>query len=183
MKILFSTVLIVLLTFAVALADWQETFKTDYESVGIDQAVINALKEGISVEQIVESGLLFEGLNPQLLLKALYCAGANGEDIKQFALLAGLSELLLNSALEQSIAECSDQLADTQAYAQAGPTFSSAPGSTPAGSVGLQNQPGNPGQPNPGQPGGTGGQNPPPANNPPNPGPPPGTPAASPAGF
>ncbi len=120
MKILTTSILLVLLSFSVALADWQETFKTDYESIGIDQAVINAMKEGSSPEQILQAGLELEGLNPQNLLKALYCAGANGNDIKEAAMAADISELLISIAYEKSIVECYDQLADTQAYTPIG---------------------------------------------------------------
>ena len=121
------------LTFSVAtaaMAGWTETFVATYQEKGIDQAVNGALHEGKTPVLIIEEGLKIEGLNPQNLLMALYCAGADGNDIKKAAEAAGISEVLLVAAYEKSVAECGDQMSDAQPYTPAGtvtPTFAGLP--------------------------------------------------------
>ena len=114
-KVLLACVL-VLVTSSFALADWTENFAADYQASGVDQAVINAMKDGGSPEQIVAVGLQVEGLNPVLLVQALYCAGASGPDVEQAAFAAGLSGLIISAAYKDSVASCGDAVADTQAY-------------------------------------------------------------------
>jgi hypothetical protein len=58
-------------------------------------------------------------LNPQNLIKALYCGGVRGDDIRAAANKAGISDMLVVAAFEQSVAECGDQVADAQAYTPA----------------------------------------------------------------
>lgn len=116
-------ILACVLTFSVAtvaMAGWTETFVTTYQEKGIDQAVNGALQEGKTPGSIIEEGLKIEGLNPQNLLMALYCAGADGNDIKKAAETAAISDVLLVAAYEKSVAECGDQMSDTQAYTPAG---------------------------------------------------------------
>lgn len=109
--------LLVLSVATVALAEWKvEAFKEDYTKQGIDQAVIAAMKEGALPEQIVETGLQLEGLNPQNLVKALYCAGANGQDITKASLKYEISELVIAAGYKKSVEECGKQVADSQAY-------------------------------------------------------------------
>ena len=100
-------------------ADWVEDFLSIFKTKGIDQAVVQAMKEGKRPEAIVPEGLKLKELNPQNLLRALYCAGAKGNDIKAASDAAGISELLLVAAYEKSVAECGDQVVDTQAYTPA----------------------------------------------------------------
>lgn len=133
MKKTFSIILIISLTASLALAAWNDNFQATYEKEGIDKAVIAALGEGIDPNSIIVAGQALEGLNPQNLLKALYCAGADGNDIGKAALDNGISELILTAAYEKSVEECQDQMADTQAYTPVrGPNFAGMP--TPRGS-------------------------------------------------
>ena len=108
--------LLVLLCATIALAEWQVEFKEKYAKEGIDQAVIDAMKEGALPIEIVETGLQLEGLNPQNLVKALYCAGANGQDITDAAKKYEISELVLAAGYKKSVEECGEIVADSQAY-------------------------------------------------------------------
>ncbi len=111
-----------LLIASVAHADWAENFTLLFKSKGIDVAVTQALKEGNSPSAIINEGLKIDGLNPQNLIKALYCAGAKGDDIKAAADEAGISDIILVAGYEQSVAECGDKVTDTQAYTSADTT-------------------------------------------------------------
>lgn len=101
---------------SVAFADWIEDFDVNLEKQGIEVAVEKALEEGKTPTDIVNRSIEIEGLNPQNVLKSLYCAGAAGDDIKTAADIAGISELILLSAFDKSVAECGDVVADSQAY-------------------------------------------------------------------
>ncbi len=117
--------LLVLLWGSVAFAEWLVDFRDMYLSEGIDKAVENALKVGVTPDLIVENGLELQGLNPQNLIRALYCAGAEGQDIRDAAEKYGISETILAAGFKKAVAECGDQVADTQAYTPAdrGPSF------------------------------------------------------------
>jgi hypothetical protein len=127
MKKITFTMLFCLLIASVAHADWVENFYSLFKSKGIEPAVTQALKEGNGPSAIIHEGLKLDGLNPQNLLKALYCAGVKGDDIKVASDEAGISDILLVAAYEKSVAECGDQLADTQAYTPVGPSFAGIP--------------------------------------------------------
>jgi hypothetical protein len=109
-----------MVTCSVALAEWLVDFREAYVREGIDNAVEVAMKEGITPDAIVENGLQFEGLNPSNLVKALYCAGAQGQDIRAAAEKWGISELLITAGYRKSIAECSDVAADAQPFTPVG---------------------------------------------------------------
>ena len=119
MKKITVTMLFCLLLASVAHADWVENFTSLFKDKGIEVAVTQALKEGNGPKAIINEGLKLDGLNPQNLIKALYCAGAKGDDIKTASDEAGISDILLVAAYEKSVAECGDQVADTQAYTPA----------------------------------------------------------------
>ncbi|MBA3005403.1 MAG: hypothetical protein KKB91_10810 [Proteobacteria bacterium] len=124
------------LTFSVAttaMAGWTETFVSTYQEKGIELAVKGALTEGQTPALIIDEGLKIKELNPRQLLMALYCAGADGKDINKAAEDAGISDVLLVDAYEKSVAECGDQMSDSQAYTPAGtnaPTFAGLPALT-----------------------------------------------------
>jgi hypothetical protein len=125
MKKLGIACLVVLMTFSIALAEWLVDFRDTYVKEGIDKAVEHAMKGGASPDMIVENGLQLEGLNPQNLVKALYCAGAKGQDIRTAAEKYNISEVIVAAGYKKAIAECGDQVADAQAYTpvSSGPSF------------------------------------------------------------
>lgn len=106
----------VLLFATVAFAEWKVEFKDKYKKEGIDQAVVDAMKEGALPVEIVENGLQLEGLNPQNLIKALYCAGANGQDITEAAQKYKITEIIVAAGYKKAVEECGKQIADSQAY-------------------------------------------------------------------
>ncbi len=122
-KILFAVTLVALFS-TVVFAEWQVDFKDTYVDKGIDQAVIDALKEGVDPDSIVINGLDLEGLNPQNLVMALYCAGVKGQDIRDAAENHNISEIIVTAGYKKSVVECSDMVADSQAYTPVARGFS-----------------------------------------------------------
>lgn len=133
-KMIFCLALLLCAT--VAFAEWKVDFLEKYKKEGIDQAVLGAIQQGALPVEIVENGLQLEGLNPQNLIKALYCAGANGADITEAAKQYEISDLILSAGFEKATQECSDQIADAQAYTPAAigsPRFGGVPAPVRAG--------------------------------------------------
>ncbi len=122
-KILFTIILTILFSTNV-FAEWKVNFEDNYLNDGIDQAVVEALKEGAEPVAIVVKGLDIEGLNPQNLVIALYCAGVKGADIRDASLVNGISEEILTIGYKKSIVECGDAVADSQAYTPVATGFS-----------------------------------------------------------
>ena len=117
------------------MGEYWKTFYANYKKVGIDQTTILAIKEGMRPDAIMEGGLALEDLNPQNLIKAMYCAGYKGDDIKKASDHFEVSELVLVAGFKKSKEECSDQVTDTQAYTPvAGPTMAGVPGAAAGGS-------------------------------------------------
>ncbi len=129
MKKLIISVLLGVFVASPVFADWIEDFSKNFQTQGIEVAVPKALEQGKTPEAIVEEGLKLTDLNPQNLLKALYCSGANGDDIKLAADNNGISEIIVVAAFKKSVVECGDQVADTQAYTPVatGPRFAGMP--------------------------------------------------------
>lgn len=125
----------VLLSVSVVLADWLTDFREIYTEQGIDQAVVEALKQGASPEMILENGLQLEGLNPQNLIRAMYCAQIRGDDIRAAGQLHGVTDMIIVAGYRKSVEECSDQLVDTQAYTPAAPAIGFAGPAAPVGAV------------------------------------------------
>ena len=133
MKKILMALAIVVCTATVACAAWLVDFKDNYAAKGIDVAVEQAMKVGINPDPIMENGLALENLNPENLIKALYCAGAKGQDIRDAAKKYGISGLILTAGFKKSVAECGDKVADTQAYTPVGAPMISGPPSPPGG--------------------------------------------------
>lgn len=130
MKKLWFAFFLVVFGASVACAEWMVDFKNTYVKEGIDQAVERALKDGQSPDAIVEFGVAIEGLNPQNLVRALYCAGANGQDVRAAADKFGISEPIVIAGYKKAIDECGDRVADAQAYTPVatGPSFATPTG-------------------------------------------------------
>lgn len=132
--------LIVGLTSTLAFAEWLEDFDKTNTEKGIEVAVTGAIKAGITPDVITEHALKNADLNPQNIVKALYCSGANGQDVRAAAEKHGISELIIAAAFQNSVEECGDQVADTQAYSGNAPRKPSFAG-TPSGSGGRPRRP------------------------------------------
>ncbi|PHR26296.1 MAG: hypothetical protein COA36_12510 [Desulfotalea sp.] len=120
MKYLITSLLLIGLTVSVAQADWLDDFTNSYKTENIDKAVDNAIQDGITPNLIVEHGLTITTINPQNIVKALYCAGVSGEDIYTAAQNNNISTLIITAGFQKSTVECGDKVADTQAYTPAG---------------------------------------------------------------
>lgn len=127
MKRLVTVLLVLGITSTVAFANSLENFKNDVEKQGLELTVDNAVKAGAAVEEIVEKGLAVTEINPQNLVKALYCAGVQGTEIKAAAGEFNISEMIVEAGFQKSVAECGDTVADAQPFTPAnaqGPSFS-----------------------------------------------------------
>ncbi len=131
MKHLIISVLLSVFLVSSALADWSEDFSTNLETQGIEIAVQEALKLGKSPADIMQKADSIEGLNPQNVLKALYCAGASGDDIKSAADGIGVSDLMVLAAFDKSVVECGIAVKDSQAYTPVGQQISFIPSPNP----------------------------------------------------
>lgn len=95
-----------------AAAAWTDDFVEDFDKIGLDKAVENALENEISPHEIltliVSSN---EKFDVRLSLKALYCAGVEREEVREAADKLGITVEEVSVALEESIAECGSRLA------------------------------------------------------------------------
>lgn len=125
MKKIWLACFLVMFGASMACAEWMVDFKNTYAKEGIDKAVENAMKEGKNPDAIVELGVEIQGLNPQNLVRALYCAGANGQDVRAAAEKFNISEPILVAGYKKAIDECGDRVTDSQAYTPVatGPSF------------------------------------------------------------
>lgn len=127
MKKIAIACLLVLMSVSIAFAEWLVDFRDTYVKEGIDKAVVVAMKGGATPDLIVANSepYLAKGLNPENLVKALYCAGAKGQDIRDAAKKYNISELIVAAGFKKSVAECGDKVADSQAYTPVatGPSF------------------------------------------------------------
>jgi hypothetical protein len=123
-----------------AASSWQDIFLSTFQESGIQNAVPEALEKGITPDAIIKEGLAIAGVPPQGMLKALYCSGADGDDIKTSALANGIPERVLVVAYEKSVDECGDMIEAPEAYSPyaAGPGFAGGPtpGTSPLGGNG-----------------------------------------------
>lgn len=116
MKKVTLTLILLLVISSVAFAEWLVDFRKMYNTDGIDDAVVLAMEKGASPDMIIENGLQLEGLNASNLVKALYCAGAKGNDIRRAAKKWEISDLMVIAGYQKSVAECAEAVADAQPF-------------------------------------------------------------------
>ncbi len=135
MKRILGALLIVGLASSIAWADWLTNFNDTYKKKNIDAAVEDALKEGITPDVIVEKSMAFPDINPQNIVKALYCAGIGGQDVYEAAAKSNISEMIVTAGFKKSVEECGDRVVDTQPYTPGnrGPGRGFGPPRTPPG--------------------------------------------------
>jgi hypothetical protein len=107
---LFLTACLLLLFHTTVMAAWQDDFATIYAEKGIDAAVVAALAEGASPEQIIATALPLAGLKKELLLKALFCATAQPNAIQDGAAANGISESTVLEGYQLALDKCSRQM-------------------------------------------------------------------------
>jgi hypothetical protein len=115
------------------ISEWVSDFIDSYNENDVYQAVAEAVEDGVTPVEIVENGLEIEGMNPQNLTAALYCAGAKPEDIRVAATNNGISDIVLVAGFETAKTVCGDDIADTQAFTPLGPAFAGVPGGNEGG--------------------------------------------------
>ena len=110
-----------------AIAEWAANFINLYQEKNIYTAVAEVFEEGRTPAEIVNTAMEIEGLNPQNLVAALYCAGARHEDIRTAAEDADISEMILVAGFETAKTVCGEAITDIQAYTPVGPNFNGIP--------------------------------------------------------
>lgn len=116
-----------------AIVEWVADFAKTYNEQGIYKAVADVFEEGRTPGEIVPNSLAVEGMNPQNLVAALYCAGAKPEDIRAATADSGISEMILVAGFEEAKTVCGDALTDTQAYTPIGSSFAGVPDGSDGG--------------------------------------------------
>lgn len=129
---------------AAAVAEWVADFEDSFKKNGVYQAVAEVFGEGYTPLEILTHGMDMEGMNPQNLIAAIYCAGAEPEHIRQATEELGLSELILLAGFKTAKTVCEDVVTDTQAYTPVVTGFSGPPaGGDNAGTYGSPSSPSN----------------------------------------
>lgn len=105
-KLFFPLVVLVFSASIASASSWHERFVANYAELGIDLAVQTALEEGATPHMIVKNALPIEDLEEEVLVKALFCAGAEPNEIKKAALDNNIQEDLLNEGFRLAITEC-----------------------------------------------------------------------------
>ncbi|MCF8056753.1 MAG: hypothetical protein K9K37_08950 [Desulfocapsa sp.] len=113
-----------------AIAEWVADFTTSYNENGIYQAVAEIFKEGVTPEEAFPQIINVEGVNPQNLVAAAYCAGAKHEDIRSASESVGIPEMIVVAGWETAKTVCGEEIAATQAYTPLGPGYSGVPAGT-----------------------------------------------------
>ena len=111
--------LLLLLGASYALADLPEDFRVIYHEKGIDAAVVDALSEGYSPDQIVKTALPIEGLSREVLIKALYCALVPPVFINEAAKGNGITEQTVIEGYELALVQCAEGMEETENAAPA----------------------------------------------------------------
>lgn len=111
MKNIFCmSALMILLGAGVAQADWKDDFVADYDAFGMSVAVEEALNNDITSDEILSFVISdSEQFETKKGLKALYCAGAPRDAVREAANKLGITVEDVSVALEESIAECGDK--------------------------------------------------------------------------
>ncbi|MCI5124996.1 MAG: hypothetical protein D3925_11105 [Candidatus Electrothrix sp. AR5] len=109
-NILGAILLLLLLGTGVAQAAWTDDFIENYDESGMSVAVEYALDKDVSPNEIltfiISNSKKFE---KKTGLKALYCAGADRDAVREAANKLGITVKDLSMSLEESIAECGDK--------------------------------------------------------------------------
>lgn len=122
--------LLLLVCITVAMADdWSQAFRDTFYAKGIDEAVVNALSEGATPDQLIKTALPLKDLKHEELIKALYCALVPPAYIQDAAVANGISNEIVQQGYELALAQCAEEMEEK---ANAAPGF--LPGkATPSG--------------------------------------------------
>ena len=101
-KIVLLTVCALLIA-TLAKANWLDDFISEFQKSGIDEAVKVALNQGAVPDEIMDNGLKFKELNPQNLVKAMYCGGIRGDDIRAAGQKYDVSDLIIIAGYKRAL--------------------------------------------------------------------------------
>lgn len=96
------------------------TLQERFDDKGIIPILQTYLKQGTPIYTIVKDCLVIDGLNPQNLVKELYCLGVKGKDIEDASTRNGISEIIFIAGYKKSVEECEGVIVDSQAYTPTG---------------------------------------------------------------
>lgn len=117
----YAALALLLLWTSLAFADdWAQSFRETYYAKGIDEAVVNALSEGISPDQLIKTALPIKDLKPEELIKALYCALVPPAYIQDGAAANGIKDEIVRQGYELALAQCAE---DMEEKAKSAPAF------------------------------------------------------------
>jgi len=108
-KSLFITIFI-MLTAHVVLANWPENFQSIYADKGIDEAVKYSLSNGGNPDQIIKIAQPIDGLPEENLIKALFCALAQPDYIREAAEINKISDQTVDEGYQLALAECAREM-------------------------------------------------------------------------
>ena len=109
-NILGAILLLILLGAGVAQAEWKDDFIDNYDGFGMSIAVEYALDKDVSPNEILTFIISnSEKFETKTGLKALYCAGADRDAVREAANKLGITVADVSMSLEESIAECGDK--------------------------------------------------------------------------
>ena len=108
-KILFF-ITFLMMTTTVVLANWSENFHTIYADKGINEAVKNALSEGANLDQIIKAALPIKSLKEENLIKALFCALAQPDYIREAAKVNQITDNKVDAGYQLALAECAREM-------------------------------------------------------------------------
>lgn len=112
MKKIFAAAFLLTMAATSAAAAWTDDFAKDFDKLGLDRAVENALINEVSPHEILTFIVSnSEKFDTRLSLKALYCAGVERTEVREAADKLGITIEEVSTALEESIAECGSRLA------------------------------------------------------------------------
>lgn len=131
------TVALFLLLLCVTLAmadDWAQTFRDTFYAKGVDEAVVSALSEGVSPDQLIKTALPLKELKPEELIKALYCALVPPAYIQDAAAANGVTDEIVQKGYELALAQCAEEMEEKTTAA---PAFLPGEASSPGGRTGT----------------------------------------------
>ena len=109
-----AAVLLFLLSSSPALAAWTDEFTKDFDKVGLDVAVENALANDVTPQSILDYVVKHKDkFSAQLSMKSLYCAGVDVDVVERAAIALGIITEEIKATLQQSIEECGSKVALT----------------------------------------------------------------------
>lgn len=119
-KLTVALLLLLMCVTAAAADDWTRAFLDTYAAKGIDEAVVNALSEGIAPDLLIKTALPLEDLKPEELIKALYCALVPPAYIRDGATANNIADEVVQNGYELALAQCAEEMEER---ATAAPAF------------------------------------------------------------